>query len=192
MNLTATSEEAIIAACQNIVRKKGLSAVNMRSVAAECNVAVGSIYNYFPSKSDLLCAAIESIWIDIFHMPGSLPEFADFVDCLSWMYESMKVGGRKYPGFFSMHALSFASEDKVRGRRRMEEYFNHLKESLLEVLNKDIRIREGTFNEVLTPELFIEYILTLFFASLQDSQQTCDGLIEIVKRCLYRSVFDKS
>ena len=74
----------------------------------------------------------------------------------------------------------------------MEEYFNHLKESLLEVLNKDTRIREGTFNEVLTPELFIEYILTLFFASLQDSQQTCDGLIEIVKRCLYRSVLDKS
>ena len=58
MNLTATSEEAIIEACQRIVKEKGLSAVNMRSVAAECNVAVGSIYNYFPSKSDLLCAAI--------------------------------------------------------------------------------------------------------------------------------------
>lgn len=185
MNMTATSEEAIIAACQKIVREKGLSAVNMRSVAAQCNVAVGSIYNYFPSKSELLCAAVESIWKDIFHMPGSLPEFAGLADCLFWMYESMKEGGRKYPGFFSMHALSFASEDKVRGRRRMEEYFTHLKESLLEVLHKDSGIRDGAFNEVLTPELFIDYILTIFFSSLQDSQQTCGGLIEIVKRCLY-------
>ena len=185
MNLTATSEEAIIEACQRIVKEKGLSAVNMRSVAAECNVAVGSIYNYFPSKSDLLCAAIESIWKDIFYISDSNPGFVCFADCLSWMYESMKEGGRKYPEFFSMHALSLASEDKVRGRRRMEEYFTQLKESLLEILKKDSRVREGAFNESLTPELFTDYILMIFFSSLTDTQQNSAGLLEIVKRCLY-------
>lgn len=97
----------------------------------------------------------------------------------------MKEGGRKYPEFFSMHALSFASEDKVRGRRRMEEYFTQLKESLLEILKKDSRVREGAFNESLTPELFTDYILMIFFSSLTDTQQNSAGLLEIVKRCLY-------
>lgn len=185
MNLTATSKEEIIGVCQKIVKEKGISAISMRSVALECNVAVGSIYNYFPSKADLLCATIESVWKDIFHMSGKKFKFSNFVECLTWLFESVKEGSEKYPEFFSMHALTFASEDKVAGQQIMEKYFIHLKLSLLDVLEKDSSIKAGAFNEILTPELFVDYILTIFISSLLDSHQNCDGLLEITKRCLY-------
>ena len=48
MNKTVTSREAILAASQKLVMEKGLQAVNMRTVASVCGVAVGSVYNYFP------------------------------------------------------------------------------------------------------------------------------------------------
>ena len=67
----------------------------------------------------------------------------------------------------------------------MEEYFTQLKESLLEILKKDSRVREGAFNKSLTSELFTDYILMIFFSSLTDTQQNSAGLLEIVKRCLY-------
>ena len=56
MNKTVTSREAILAASQKLVMEKGLQAVNMRTVASVCGVAVGSVYNYFPSKAELLTA----------------------------------------------------------------------------------------------------------------------------------------
>lgn len=185
MNLTATSKEAIIGACQKIVREKGLSAVNMRSVAKECNVAVGSIYNYFPSKSELLCGVIGCIWKDIFHMSGKRLEFTDFIECLTWLFESVKKGGEKYPDFVSMHTLSFAAEGKEAGRMMMERYFIHMKQSLLGVLENDTRVREGAFNEVLTQDMFVDYIFTIFISCLMDSKKNYDGLMEIIKRYLY-------
>ena len=58
-----------------IVMKEGLFAIIMRTVANECKVAVGSIYNYFPSKADLVSATIEVIWEDILHMTGGSFDF---------------------------------------------------------------------------------------------------------------------
>ena len=62
LNKTVTSREAILAASQKLVMEKGLQAVNMRTVASVCGVAVGSVYNYFPSKAELLTATVENVW----------------------------------------------------------------------------------------------------------------------------------
>ena len=51
MNPTVTSKEEIIAVCQKIAKERGLEAISIRSVASECGMAVGSVYNYFSSKS---------------------------------------------------------------------------------------------------------------------------------------------
>ena len=100
MNPTVTSKEEIIAVCQKIAKERGLEAISIRSVASECGMAVGSVYNYFSSKSELLCAAIENIWKDIFHMSASQCAFSDFVECLNWLFDSVQRGSQMYPEFF--------------------------------------------------------------------------------------------
>ncbi|MGM2743209.1 TetR/AcrR family transcriptional regulator, partial [Bacillus cereus group sp. Bce013] len=60
MNTPVTSREAILATCRNLVSENGITSINMRSVAQVCQVALGSIYYYFPSKNNLLIATIES------------------------------------------------------------------------------------------------------------------------------------
>ena len=75
LNMAVTSREEILAVCREIVAEEGLSSVNMRLVASRCNIALGSVYNYFPSKSELLLATIESVWMDIFHMNGQVLVF---------------------------------------------------------------------------------------------------------------------
>ena len=66
MNTGITSKEAIMQACRKIAAQKGLSALNMRTVAKECNIALGTLYNYYADKDELLIAAVESVWKDIF------------------------------------------------------------------------------------------------------------------------------
>ena len=60
MNTAATSKEEILYVCLSIIQNDGLEAVNIRNVAKKCNISVGTVYNYFDSKYNLLAAAVES------------------------------------------------------------------------------------------------------------------------------------
>ena len=57
MNKVVTSKDEILHRSRELIRKRGLSAISIRSVAAACGVSVGSVYNYFDSKAALVSAA---------------------------------------------------------------------------------------------------------------------------------------
>ncbi|WP_312373110.1 TetR/AcrR family transcriptional regulator [Lachnoclostridium sp.] len=185
MNNIVTSKEMILFESRKIVMERGISAINMRTVANACGVAVGSIYNYFPSKTELITATVEDVWKDIFHMSGDTFEFLNFKDCLLWLFESINKGCKKYPGFFNLHSMSFASEDKVKGRQMMEHYFGHIKQSLLYVLEHDTNVRSNAFNDILTADEFVNLIFTTFTSMLLQRQEHCKALLEMVSRCIY-------
>ena len=62
MNTSVTSRDAILSVSRQFITQNGFGSVNMRAIAAACGVSVGSVYNYFPSKGDLICAVVESVW----------------------------------------------------------------------------------------------------------------------------------
>ena len=111
--------------------------------------------------------------------------FTDFIECLSWLFESIKKGSIKYPEFLSKHAMSLASQNKAIGQKMMNRYFKHLKDQLLIVLKNDQHIRKDAFNKNLSETLFVEYIFELFISSIMNSQYDYKGILEIVKRYLY-------
>ncbi len=51
-------ERRIIQAAQRLFSRRGYSATSMEDVAARAGLAVGTIYNYFPSKPELLLAIV--------------------------------------------------------------------------------------------------------------------------------------
>ena len=119
MNIVVTSKDEILKTNRELIQKQGWSAVSIRSVAAACGVSVGSIYNYFSNKGELVAATVESIWAEIFQPPEQDPPFADTLDCISWLYRRMAYGAEHYPGFFNLHAASFAGVGKEEGKRLM-------------------------------------------------------------------------
>lgn len=113
MNTIVTSREEILKASRELIRQEGWSAISIRSVAAACGVSVGSIYNYFDSKTELVSATVESVWEEIFHRPENADMFQNIVSCITWMFERMAYGSRQYPGFFTLHSLSFMQTEKL-------------------------------------------------------------------------------
>ena len=132
--------------------KKGWAAVSIRSVASACGVSVGSIYNYYDSKAELISATVESVWCEIFHRPQDEAVFQDVQTCVKWMYERMAYGDEQYPGFFTLHSLGFMQEDKADGKRHMQRIWHHILNGLCTVLQQDTKIRPGAFNEQFTVE----------------------------------------
>src|SRR5271169_6493959 len=53
-------ERRILKAAERLFARKGYAEVAMEDVAARAGLAVGTIYNYFPSKSALLLAIVRS------------------------------------------------------------------------------------------------------------------------------------
>lgn len=185
MNTIVTSKEEILKTSREMIRQQGWSAISIRSVAAACGVSVGSIYNYFDSKSDLVGATVESVWCEIFHRPDNDAVFRDVQVCVTWIYERMAYGGEQYPGFFTLHSLGFMGKEKPDGKRRMQKTWHHILSGLCDVLSQDEKIRPDAFTDQFTPEKFADVLFSLTLSALLRQDYDPSAVLEIVRRTLY-------
>ena len=185
MNKTLTSREAILSVCKEVVIQSGIQALNIRGIAEKCGVSVGSVYNYFPSKGDLMIATVESVWKEIMHGSKGCISNHSFVENVSSLYNSIQDGCEKYPAFFSIHSMSIASLDKDKGRDVMNRYFVHIESALLKALDFDENVREDVFSDNFTKEAFVDFIFSNIITLLMKKDKSCDFLLELIKRTIY-------
>ena len=185
MNKVITSKEEILRNSRELIRQQGWSAVGIRSVAAACGVSVGSIYYYFDSKAELIGATVESIWYEIFHLPQGAAVFQDVQTCISWIYERMEYGCRKYPNFFTLHSLGFIQNEKSDGKLLMQKTWQHILDGLCTVLKHDTNIRPNAFDEQFTAEKFADILFSLMLSALLRQDYDSSAVLGIVHRSLY-------
>ncbi len=186
LNIAITSKEAILERSRERMKKDGWMAVNIRGLAEDCGVSVGTIYNYFDSKSDLLAATIESIWQDIFHFEELGKPFQSFTDCVWRIFDSMKKGDERYPEFFQSHPISFMGEEKQNGKERMEQSWKHMKEGMHQALIQDENVSAEVFDNVFTSEKFVDIIFSLILSAQVTRNYDCSEILEMISRVIYR------
>lgn len=185
LNTGITSKEAILKVCRDIVASKGLTAVSMRSVADKSQIALGTLYNYFDNKDELLLAAVEDIWKDIFHMNGRCSSEQSFPEYVNYFFECVQAGAKHYPGFFSAHSINIANSEKEKAKSTMGNYFKHMKESMLEVLQADSNVSVDAFSSSFERSEFIDFVLDNLLMLLVQGKKSCGMLIEIIQRTIY-------
>ena len=57
----AARQDAIMAAARDAAAEGGMAAVQMASIAERAGVAAGTIYRYFPSKTELVAALVAAV-----------------------------------------------------------------------------------------------------------------------------------
>lgn len=186
MNTTVTSKEEILRISRELIQTQGWKAINIRAVAKECNISIGSIYNYFHNKSDLIAATVESVWQDIFHFSENTAVFDSFVGCVEWAFDSMKMGEERYPGFFAFHSMVFMKDEKGNGQQMMAESWKHISEGLYQVLLHDPKVDMNTFDEEFTPQKFVEIIFSLIIAAIIRHEYDCSGITGMIRRTVYK------
>ena len=176
MNKTVTSKEDILSVSRELAAEKGIQEINMRSVAARCGVAVGSVYNYFSSKNDLMIAVIDSIWNEIMQGIADCQTSLCFTKKVESLFYGVKSCGEKYPLFFSIHSMSIAKSGKEKGR---------IKADLLNCLREDINVKQTFFSKKCTQEDFVAFVFANVLSLLMQGQDSCDVLIELIKGAVY-------
>lgn len=185
MKKNIISKGNILNVCKKIVSNKGLAAVNMREVSKECNISLGLVYYYFPSKDDLLIATIESVWDDIFNWEDEESKNSEFTSFIDKLFEHIKRGIDKYPNFFTIHSVSFSSKRGKKGSTIMKYYLSNIKKRVSYELKKDKKIRKDAFTKDFSEEGFIDIILTNIVSLLIERDYDSSFLVEMIRRSIY-------
>lgn len=186
MNKIVISKEKIVEASMRVVADGGMNALSIRAVAKECGVAVGSIYNYFPTKADLMIAVIAEQWREVFApIMRKIAGCASFSAMIRLICEEIGKQPESKRMIFKSHATALEQMDLNKGRTAMQEYLELIFRMMREGLERDTDIKENIWTTSYTKEAFISFVLsnlTLCFTREGTSQKF---LIETIERILY-------
>lgn len=124
-------KDRLIAEAKKQIEEAGYSAVTIRSVAKACNVGVGTVYNYFPSKEALIATHLLADWkacVDaITRTAESTPDPQPVLQCI---YGQLV-------GFADRHQAIFRDETAAAGfAGSFSQYHNRLRAQLASPLRK--------------------------------------------------------
>lgn len=186
MNKTNISKEKIIEVCVKMLKESQSFDLNMRQVAAQCNVAVGSIYNYFPTKTELLTAIVEEVWRQVFHPQLFAIQTDRFPQFIDQLYKRAYQAQAEVHHFFQIHQSLIGIEGKNEAINTMNQYQMHMENALMVMLMKDKKIRSTLWSDTLTPAMFTHFVFKNMIQSLSNNEKECSLLIEILNHLLYQ------
>lgn len=187
MRNQVTTRDELLQVSRRLVCCQGWSAVNIRSIAAECGISVGSVYHYFASKQELAEATGDSIWQEIFCRPEDDRVMGDILEFLTWVYRRMELGAGRYPGFFTLHSAEYLRMDG-QDQQRTGQHRQYIHDILCQVLRADSAIRGDAFDDSFTREQFAHVLFSLIFASLLQGEHDPRPVVEMARRTLYRQM----
>ena len=156
----------------------------MRVVAGRCRVALGTLYNYYSGKDELLIAAVESVWQDIFHAGQDCRTGFSFPDYIAHLFRCVRQGAEKYPGFFTAHSIGMAKVKSGDAGSVMERYLKHMKGGMLAVLRADPAVDPAAFSPSFTEEDLVDFVLDHLLMLLMQGKDSCEVLLVLVRRAL--------
>jgi AcrR family transcriptional regulator len=184
MNNAATSKEALLAISVRLASEQGITALNIRDIAARCDVSIGCVYNYFPSKASLVASTVEAIWEGIFHQAQQQEQPKGFKASVRRIFDSIREGSGQYPSFLTSHTMNFGAGELGEGRAVMERRFDHMKRGMLQILEKDPDVCADAFSPDFTREDFVGFVFDSLIMLSTKQAPSCDILLALIDRAI--------
>lgn len=184
MKKSATSKEALFAIAKEIANREGIGNLNIRRLAAESGIAIGTVYNYYPSKGDLIGAVMEDFWRNVFHGSHFDAESCDFIGSVHDIYVRLRENLGSFREAFLKEMEVLSQTDQERGKELEAFYLGHMKEGMLRILKRDGRVASGVWSETFTPEQFVAFAFSNMVLLLKNQEEPA-YFEEIMRRLLY-------
>ncbi len=96
----ANIKDRILAEAEMQIRRHGYAATTVRSIAAGCGIAVGTVYNYFPSKEMLIASFVARDWYKSMETYQKIPP-KNLRDALHGLYDLLCAFSEEHAALFT-------------------------------------------------------------------------------------------
>lgn len=188
MNKSATSKEKLLETARVIAYKEGLGALSIRRVASESGIAIGTVYNYYPSKGDLIGAVMEDFWQNVFHGNNFDVQNGDFIGSFREIYGRLGVNLMKFRREFLDEMAAVNQADQKKGKELEAFYIDHMKAGMLSILERDSRVDPRVWTEHFTKSKFVSFVFSNMFLMLKNQEEPA-YFEEVMRRLVYRAEY---
>ena len=186
MNKNVTSRQELIDTAMEIARTEGIHKVNIRNIARKCSISVGVLYNYFPNKTELIFAVVNSFWADVIqNLSGMVPQSTCFPQFVSQYYALINEQLSEFEKDWLTQLETMPPEDKKRGRELEDQCFQVLLYVLRKALHRDTSISESVWSEEYTQEEFLQFVFHHLIVLLHAGHKNCDFFEKTLRKILY-------
>lgn len=187
---SATTRTKIVDEAYRHAREGGLAALSVRSVARDCGVSVGTLYNYFPDKAALTAAVIERFWKEVVFADGAASclayhEGERFVDFCRRVERTFSAALADFRTNWLGEMGGLDARSRQRGRATERAYFDHICTNLEKVARADAAI-DGEALEKIGAAKLARFTWTSMLDHLRRNEP-CDTLFALLERALYRA-----
>lgn len=185
-NKPVISKQQILDAAYGIATEKGLSGLSIREVASVCDVAVGTVYNSYPTKSDLVNDVVGRFWNEALadRMPQATTK-TDFVDFCGDLAAELAQALARFRSDWLAEVSALDAHDLTAAHRREEAAFAHIRKGLEVALAHDPHIDRARLEGPLAPEELCKFVWLSMLASIKLGDPSCKTLLTLLRTTLY-------
>lgn len=147
--------EKLLSYAREVLLEKKCAGLTIRSVAQACGVAVGTVYNYFTSKEDLIESVVLEDWgVMIEQLRGQMADVESTMDGLETICHALETFAVRYDDLLCIPVNRLEASEDFRKRH------NIFVDSLIELLEPLLLRFGGMFHPIL-PLFLAEALLVL-------------------------------
>ncbi len=184
-NCNKSFRDIILLAAKGIATKQGITKINIRSIAKNSGIAIGTVYNYFPSKGDLLVAVIEEFWEDAFkNVDWSSFAHNNFYDNLESLYNILYDYLNKFKENWLEQLALLKTQEKQLGKQRQDEYFRKICSRIITLIDMDDNLRQYKWTDIISKEKMAEFIFENMLLMLRKGEKDISFFIKILNKII--------
>lgn len=182
-----TSEEILEQAYQ-LACEQGLRSLSIRSIAAACDVSVGTVYNSYASKTELINDVVGMFWQRAFAETMktlAAHEGNDFIAFCEALSQSLKSALKEFRKEFLSDLSALSEGDRLSAQKREQQSFIHARAGIKRALLSDPRIKQNQLTGALAPDALATLIWETLIDSARDDMGYDRTLFELLRATLY-------
>lgn len=182
-----TSEEILEQAYQ-LACEQGLRSLCIRSIAAACDVSVGTVYNSYASKTELINDVVGMFWQRAFAETMktlAAHEGHDFISFCEALSRSLKSALKEFRKEFLSDLSAFSEGDRLSAQKREQQSFIHARAGIKQALLSDPKIKQDQLTGALAPDALAALIWETLIDSARDDMDYDKTLFELLRAALY-------
>ncbi len=187
------TRDQILDVAYQMAREGGLGALGTRDLASRCDMAVGTLYNHYPDKAELVCDVIGRFWSSALRQTGLLDRSEPGAGPIGTVEYCRRLAdglSQAVASFRDGWLAEISSLDpRTRGRTRaaQRECFSTIVGRIAQVVRQDPLVCPEA-RDALSPDDLARVVWDAIYGELSDPDGSCDTLLDMLSLALYGKV----